>query len=149
MPSEKDKRELVTKMTAHVRKRFGGTGLDAWRRAFDAADRNHDGAISKPELEAMLKAAGIGNFITIGAWTDGVMRELDKGQNGTLTFEELKSALVSTESAEPIPWSVPPEPTPEPIRWSAPPEPTPEPERPMRSVGPLLFVGALLLLLRR
>lgn len=102
MASDADKKELIAKLTRHVGARFGGTGSDAWRKAFAASDADQSGAIDAVELGALLEAAGVGNFLTIDAWVDGVMDELDRDASDTLTYPELEAVLVRVPPSSPV-----------------------------------------------
>lgn len=99
MASADQKRELIAKLTAHVAARFGGTGAGAWAQAFAAYDSNNDGAITSAELATLLDDAGIGNFLTLPLWVDGVLAELDKDRTSTITLSELMAALKAAPSA--------------------------------------------------
>lgn len=92
--SASDKKELIAKLTRHVAARFGGTGSDAWRRAFKSADADHSGTIDAVELAALLEAAGVGNFLSIDAWVSGVMAELDRDDEDGISYPELEAVLV-------------------------------------------------------
>lgn len=89
-----EQRELVAKLTAYVAAYYGGTGADAWGRAFAAYDRDGSGEIDAAELEQLLTHAGVGSFLTIPTWVEGVMAELDKSKNKRISKGELESVLV-------------------------------------------------------
>lgn len=99
MASADQKRELIAKLTDHVAARFGGTGAGAWAQAFAAYDGNSDGAITSEELATLLEDAGIGNFLTLSLWVQGVLAELDKDRTSTITLSELMLALNAAPSA--------------------------------------------------
>lgn len=99
MASAEQKRELVDKLTAHVAARFGDTGASAWAKAFAAYDADRDGAVTPRELAKLLDDAGIGNFLTLSAWVDGVLGELDKDRTGTISLAELSRALQAAPSS--------------------------------------------------
>ena len=69
MASEENKRELEEKVEARVRARFGGDH----RSAFARYDADGNGVISKDELKALLKDAGVGSGLTRRAWAKGIM----------------------------------------------------------------------------
>jgi hypothetical protein len=48
------------------------------------------GRLSKPELMALLKDATIGNWLTRGAWADGILHELDRDKDGAITQADLE-----------------------------------------------------------
>lgn len=102
MASDADKKELIAKLTRHVAARFGGTGSTAWQKAFAASDTDGSGAIDAVELGALLEAAGVGNFLTIDAWVDGVMAELDRDASDAISFPELEAVLVRVPPSSPV-----------------------------------------------
>jgi hypothetical protein len=97
MASEAQKQELVAKLSAYVKRKYGATDRAAWESAFRAADSNRDGRITSDELRALLAAAGIGNVFTLGAWTDGVMSEV--GRDDSISLPELVAAISPTTPA--------------------------------------------------
>lgn len=70
-------RELTTKIARLVDRDYSGDT----RAAF-----NHyaggDGLVSSSELSRLLSDAGVGNFLTRGAWVSGIMERLDQSPNG-------------------------------------------------------------------
>ncbi len=102
MATADEKKELIAKLTRHVKGRFGGTGANAWQRAFAAYDADRDGAIKPVELGALLKDAGVGNFLTLPLWIDGVLGELDKDHTGTISLTELSLALGKAAPTSPV-----------------------------------------------
>lgn len=102
MASERDKRELIEKVTRLVSSRYGGTGADAWRRAFDSFDTDEDGRIDADELGALLEQAGIGNAFTRGAWTSGVMTEINTSGTGKISFAELMRVVRPDDVSRPV-----------------------------------------------
>ena len=91
MPSHE--RELVTKIDALLRKRFGNATMGAQRRLFDSFDGDRDGAIDADELEKLLEAADVGNVFTRSAWVRGIMKSMDSSKDRRITWEEYVSAL--------------------------------------------------------
>jgi hypothetical protein len=75
--------------------------------------------------------------LTVGAWTDGVMDELDKSGDASISFDELATVLAS-----PTPEPMPVRPRPTPVR---PPNPATNPpvEAPPRSGVWVLFLAVL------
>lgn len=102
MASDRDKRELIEKVTRLVSSRYGGTGVEAWRSAFDAFDHDGDGRIDADELGALLEQAGIGNAFTRGAWTSGVMTEINTSGTGKISFAELMRVVRPDEVSRPV-----------------------------------------------
>ena len=89
MASEAQKKELQDKVTGLVAGQFGGD----YHRAFVHYDQTKDGKINKDELVELLKDAGVGNWLTRGAWADGIIAELDTDQDGTISGAEFAAVL--------------------------------------------------------
>jgi Ca2+-binding EF-hand superfamily protein len=90
MASEAQKKELQEKVGNLVADKFGGD----YHAAFAHYDNNNkDGKINKAELGELLKDAGIGNWLTRGAWADGIIAELDTDKDGTISAAEFEAAL--------------------------------------------------------
>lgn len=87
-----NERELKTKLTALVNKRFGKNG---WSKAFAAFDKDKDGNINSKELASILEEAGVGNVFTRGQWVSGVLSKLDKDKTSKISLAEL--ALIIPE----------------------------------------------------
>jgi Ca2+-binding EF-hand superfamily protein len=89
MATEAQKRELTGKVTRLIQERFGGD----YHRAFAQYDANGDGRIDKAELGRLLQDAGIGNWLTRGAWADGIVAALDADKDGTISGPEFEAVL--------------------------------------------------------
>ncbi len=89
MASEEQRRELEGKVAALVGSRFGGD----YRAAFGHYDADGDGAISKGELKALLKDAGVGSGLTRWVWADGVVEELDADGDGHISWAEFEAVF--------------------------------------------------------
>ncbi len=89
MAGEENKRELVEKVSALVRSRFGGD----YRTAFGHYDADGDGLVSKAELKALLRDAGVGSGLTRWAWADGVIGELDADGDGHISWAEFEAVF--------------------------------------------------------
>lgn len=81
--------ELKQKVKALVDGKFGGD----YKKAFDAYDRDNDGAISKDELSSMLSDAKVGNGLTRGAWVKGIIGKMDEGGDQKIQWAEFQSAI--------------------------------------------------------
>ena len=89
MATDAQKQELRDKVTGLVADRFGGD----FTKAFDHYDANRDGRISRDELGALLSDAGIGSWVTRGAWATGIIDALDSDKDGSISAAELQAAL--------------------------------------------------------
>ena len=89
MATEAQKRELTDKVTLLIRDRFGGD----YHRAFAHYDANGDGRIDRAELGRLLEDAGIGNWLTRGAWASGIVAALDADKDGTISGPEFEAVL--------------------------------------------------------
>jgi hypothetical protein len=82
-------KELKAKVGALVAKNFGGD----YRAAFDHYDGDKDGGVKKDEIVSLLKDAGVGNGLTRGAWANGILKKLDKGQDGKIQWDEFQAVF--------------------------------------------------------
>ena len=89
MAREEHRRELEEKVTALVATRFGGD----YRAAFGHYDADGNGLVSKGELKALLKDAGIGSGLTRWAWADGVIDALDADGDGHISWAEFEAVF--------------------------------------------------------
>lgn len=84
--------ELRNKVDTLVRDRFAGD----YRKAFDHYDSaTKNGKISRNELFKLLTDAGIGTWLTRGAWALGIIEELDADQDGSISEVEFHNVLKS------------------------------------------------------
>jgi Ca2+-binding EF-hand superfamily protein len=90
MATDAQRQELTDKVTKLVADRFGGD----FRKAFEHYDSGkRDGRIDKAELGKLLEDAGIGNWLTRGAWADGILAALDADKDGTISGPEFETVL--------------------------------------------------------
>jgi len=92
MATEAQTRELTDKVTRLIQDRFGGD----YSKAFAHYDSDGDGRIDRGELTRLLEDAGIGNWLTRGAWVAGVVAALDADKDGTISGPELEAVLNQT-----------------------------------------------------
>jgi hypothetical protein len=98
MATEAQKRELTDKVNRLIKDRFGGD----WHKAFEHYDSDkQDGRISKAELGLLLQDAGIGNWLTRGAWADGIIAALDANQDSAISGPEFEAVLKGTNQPPP------------------------------------------------
>src|SRR5262245_5425818 len=81
MATEAQKRELTDKVTRLIQDQFGGD----YHKAFAHYDTNGDGRIGRAELGRLLEDAGIGNWLTRGAWEVGIVAALDADKDSTIS----------------------------------------------------------------
>jgi hypothetical protein len=86
---EKEKQELIGKVSALVESQYGGD----FKAAFDhyANKRTDSGSIDSDELSVLLADAEVGNVFTRGMWVSGIMAELDTDKDGFITYNELEA----------------------------------------------------------
>ncbi len=96
-----EERALAIKLRAFVIARKGAFTSDALRSMFDEYDANHDGRISKPELDTLLDDAAIGNRLTRPLWVLAVMHKLDTNSDKHIDWQEFSSALTALEAQLP------------------------------------------------
>jgi Ca2+-binding EF-hand superfamily protein len=89
MATEAQRKELQDKVSRLVTARFGGD----YHRAFAHYGRTPDGKIAREALVGLLKDAGVGSWLTRGAWADGILAALDADQDGTISEAEFEAVL--------------------------------------------------------
>jgi Ca2+-binding EF-hand superfamily protein len=89
MATEAQKRELTDKVNRLIADRFSGD----YGRALAHYDKNQDGRVDRGELGQLLADAGIGNWLTRGAWAQGIVAALDADKDGTISASELNAIL--------------------------------------------------------
>ena len=95
MASEADREELQRKVQKLVDDNFKGD----YRKAFNHYDQGvtKNGKINKAELLNLLEDAGLGNFFTRGAWAEGIIAELDKNEDGSISWKEFQEKIGKTK----------------------------------------------------
>lgn len=83
------RKEVVEKVTALVRRKFGGD----WKKAFDHYDENGDGLASTDEIASMLALAGVGYRLTRWAIAEHIITLMDSDNDGQVSFDEFKAHL--------------------------------------------------------
>lgn len=99
MGAAEDQRELIDKVNALARKRWGPG--DHWRELFDAYDEDSDGQATPSEINALLRDAGVGNAFTRGMWVAGVIGRMDRDDSGAVSFVEMTRALTEGDPRAP------------------------------------------------
>ncbi len=87
--TEVQKNELRDKVCKLVGDKFGGD----YHKAFEHYDEVKDGKIRRGELAKLLGDAGIGNWLTRGAWVSGIIAELDTDRDGSISEPEFEAVL--------------------------------------------------------
>ena len=93
MPSDADKKLLVTKLTKFRDDLYGGS----WRLLFEAYGGS-DAAISPGELARVLEDARVGNIATRSSWVNGVMSAVDTNKDGRISWDEFEGLLKNAAS---------------------------------------------------
>lgn len=91
MSREDDRREMIDKLKALSKKRYGSE--DAWDKLFLDYDKDHDGQATRAELEKLLEDADIGNRFSRGHWVTGLILELDRDLDGKASKKEVEDRL--------------------------------------------------------
>lgn len=86
-----EEEELIIKIRQLVKKKFDGD----FRKGFDHYDSidGQDLKIGSSALEQLLADAHVGNFLTRKLWVEGVLKALDKDQDGAISWNEFASIL--------------------------------------------------------
>jgi Ca2+-binding EF-hand superfamily protein len=86
-----EEEELTKKIRRLVKEKFDGD----FRKGFDHYDSidGRDSKIGSSALEQLLADAKIGNFLTRTLWVEGVLKALDKDQDGAISWNEFASIL--------------------------------------------------------
>lgn len=97
-------RELVTKIDALIRKRYGNATSGAQQRLFNSFDKDSDGKISSDELSKLLEAADVGNRFTRAGTidTEEVDLELERAlfTGPTISSDESDRSMLSTRPVD-------------------------------------------------
>jgi Ca2+-binding EF-hand superfamily protein len=88
------KNELRDRVGKLVMDRFGGD----YHKAFDYYDEDKDGKVSSRDLVKLLGDAGVGNWLTRGAWASGIIAEMDTDKDGSISKAEFDVAMRSDRS---------------------------------------------------
>jgi hypothetical protein len=62
-----------------------------------AAKNGGSSAVEKEDLLVLLEDAGIGSWITRGAWADGILDAADKNKDKTISWEEFEALLQGSD----------------------------------------------------
>ncbi|MGP0594419.1 EF-hand domain-containing protein [Nitrospira sp. T9] len=86
-----EEEELTKKIRRLVKEKFEGN----FRKGFDHYDSidGQDLRIGAFALEQLLTDAKVGNFLTRTLWVEGVLKALDKDQDGAISWDEFASIL--------------------------------------------------------
>lgn len=89
----KEQQELVEKIQALLKKKFGDDSSESMRKLFDTYDKDGDQKIGGDELEALLKDASIGNSFTRGMWVKGILEKLDQNGDKKIDWDEFAKVV--------------------------------------------------------
>ncbi|MBM4374671.1 MAG: hypothetical protein FJ095_06275 [Deltaproteobacteria bacterium] len=87
--SSLEEAELIEKVTRLVDSRFKSD----WRRAFDHYSSGSTAVVDRDQLIKLLDDAGIGNWVTRGAWADGVPNKMVTNGDKCVSWTEFQSVL--------------------------------------------------------
>ena len=96
-----EEKALAIKLRAFVVTKKGAYDAETLRAMFDEYDANHDGRISKAELDKLLDDADIGNRFTRPIWVMAVMHKLDENSDKHIDWVEFSTALTALEAQLP------------------------------------------------
>lgn len=89
---------LRAKIRALVHRSYGGS----FRAMFDHYSPQGAVGADKDALERLLEDAGVGNILTRGAWTRGVMERVDTNGDGLISWDEF-AQIVGLPEATAVP----------------------------------------------
>lgn len=92
MANDREKRELVRKVSDLVSRRYGGSYAAAFRH-YARQGGGDDKSVDREELMLLLDDADVGNRITRGMWADGVIKAVDHSGDGKISYEEFESVI--------------------------------------------------------
>lgn len=72
-----NERELISKVSALIRQRFGPVTTDTMHKLFNQY-ASAKGLVDRDGLMRLLTDAGVGNPLTRGLWADGILDHFDK-----------------------------------------------------------------------
>lgn len=98
MANEKQIKELKEKISALVQNKFGGD----WYRGFNhyAAKNGGTSTVEKEDLLVLLEDAGVGSWLTRGAWADGIIDAADKNKDKSISWDEFEELLQGGEGKQ-------------------------------------------------
>lgn len=88
-----EQQQLVDSIGKYLQQNFGDRSPASMRKLFDRYDVNHDGKITKDELEKLLKDIEIGNAFTRGAWVRGIIDKIDTNADKSISWDEFHTVV--------------------------------------------------------
>ncbi len=90
MASKEQIQELKDKVGARIDSEFGGDWYKGYQHYANLGGNN---IVERKQLLVLLEDAGIGSWLTRGAWADGIMEELDTNTDKQLSWTEFEKVL--------------------------------------------------------
>ncbi|MGE0867573.1 MAG: EF-hand domain-containing protein [Kofleriaceae bacterium] len=88
-----EQEQLIDGIGNYLQQQFGDRSEASMRKLFDRYDVDHDGKITKPELNQLLKDIDIGNTLTRGAWVRGIIDKLDTNADKAISWAEFQTVV--------------------------------------------------------
>lgn len=91
MANDREKRELVRKVSDLVSRRYSGDYAAAFRHY--AGQGGDNKSVDREELMQLLYDADVGNRITRSMWADGVIKQVDRSGDGKISYDEFERVI--------------------------------------------------------
>ncbi|MBI4704276.1 MAG: EF-hand domain-containing protein [Deltaproteobacteria bacterium] len=83
--------ELKGKISGLVDTKFGGDYTKAFNHYAELSGAG--GLVERTDLLQLLEDAGVGSWLSRGAWADGIMKELDTNKDKGISWEEFETVV--------------------------------------------------------
>lgn len=82
--------EVIAKVKALVATKYNSD----YMAAFKSYDLDHNGRLGHKDVGKLLDDCNVGNWLTRGVWATGIINQLDKDRDGTISIPELMAAFL-------------------------------------------------------